>query len=282
MRINTNTTAMNANRQAGINNLNQAKNAEKLSSGRQINRAADNAAGLAISEKMLTQILGTNQASRNTQDAVSLLQIAEGGMQSIQNSLQRVRELAVQSASDTNQGLDRAALNTEATQIIQEIDDTAQTTQFNEMNLLDGSRDPGYTNESGEQGSALTIQTGANEGQTTDITIQSMSSESLGVNEIDLSERETAQQAISTVDNALNEVSLQRAEIGAMQNRLEFRMQNLEIQSENQAAAESRIRDTDMARAMTESARNNILNQVNNAMQAHANVMPQGVLSLLS
>jgi flagellin len=282
MRINTNVSAMNTTRQAGINNLNQARNIERASSGLQINRAADNAAGLAISERMRSQILGLNQASRNTQDAMSMLQIAEGGMQSIQNSLHRVRELAVQSASDTNQNLDRAALNVESSQIIAEIDDIAQTTEFNEMPLLDGSNDPNFTMASGEQGQALTIQTGANEGQTTDISLQDMSANGLGVENIDLSDRESASEAIGTVDNAMNDVLLQRAEIGAMQNRMEFRMQNLAVQAENQAAAESRIRDTDMARAMTESARDSILSQANMAMQAHANAMPQGVLQLLS
>jgi flagellin len=282
MRINNNISAMNVNRQAGINNLSQARNMERASSGQQINRAGDNPAGLAISERMLSQILGLNQASRNTQDAVSLLQVAEGGMQNIQDSLQRVRELAVQSASDTNQNLDRAALNLEASQLVEEIDQTAETTEFNETQLLSGALDPNSVSADGQQGNSLVIQVGANEGQTMEISIQDMSAQSLGVDEVDLTTAQTSQEAIGTVDNALNDVSMQRAEIGAMQNRLEFRMQNLDIQAENQAAAQSRIRDADMARTMTDLARNNILSQVNTAMQSHSNVAPQGVLQLLS
>jgi flagellin len=277
MRINNNVAALNTNKQFGINNLQVARNIERLSSGRQINRAADNAAGLAISEKLRTQIIGLNQAGRNSQDAMSLLQIAEGGMSNIGDMLGRVRELAVQSASDTNQtDVDRKALNSESREIINEIDDVAETTQFNEMQVLNGD-----FAEGGERGS-LTIQTGANEGQTMDISIGDMSAESLGVADVDLSTGESAREAIGTVDNAINDVSMQRAELGAMQNRLEFRIQNLNIQAENATAAESRIRDTDMASAMTALTRDNILSQVTNALQAQANAMPQGVLNLLN
>ena len=276
MRINNNVAALNTNRKAGINNLSVAKNLEKLSSGKTINRAADNAAGLAISEKMRAQIGGLNMASRNSQDAISLLQTAEGGMSAVQGMLQRVRELAVQSASDTNETtVDRNALNTEATEIIGEIDQVAATTEFNQMQLLNGDYEQGGAN------GPLTIQTGANEGQTMEISIQSMNAQDLGVSDVDISSAETAQEAIGTVDSAMNDVSMQRAELGAMQNRLEFRIQNLNIQAENAASAESRIRDTDMAQAMTALTRDKILAQASTAMQAQANSLQQNVLQIL-
>ena len=276
MRINNNVTALNANKNAGLNRISAAKNTEKASSGKQINKAADNAAGLAISEKMRAQISGLNMASRNSQDAISLLQTAEGGMSSIHGILQRVRELAVQSASDTNETVvDRSALNNEATELIGEIDQVADTTEFNQMPLLNGSFEEGGAN------GPLTIQTGANEGQTTDISIQAMNAQNLGVAEVDISSGEAAQGAIGTVDSAMNDVSMQRAELGAMQNRLEFRIQNLNIQAENAASAESRIRDTDMAKAMTALTRDKILSQASTSMQAQANSLPQNVLQIL-
>jgi len=281
MIIQNNIMALNAFRQLNTNNSALAKNLEKLSSGYKINRAGDDAAGLAISEKLVAQLLGINQASRNSQNGISLLQTAEGGLQSIQDNLQRMRELAVQSASGTNQKLDRAAMNTEANELAKEIDQTAETTEFNQMQLLNGSLDPAYTSAQGEQGAALSIQAGANEGQTVDISIGAMNAQSLGVDNVDLSEAGTAQSAIANIDNALNAVSLQRAEIGAMQNRLEFRMQNLEIQAENAASANSRIRDTDIAREMIDKTRNNILSQAAMAMKAQANSMPNNVLPLI-
>jgi len=280
MRINNNIGALNTQRQVGVNNNAVANKIEKLSSGKRLNRAADDAAGLAISEKMRTQILGTMQASRNTQDAVSLIQTAEGGLQSLQNMLQRGRELALQSASGTNQDkVDREALQSEFGNIVNEIDDTASTVQFNGMNVLDGSINP------------ITIQAGPNEGDTVDIGIAAMTAgELLGFTGTDynastdanLASASAASSAIGTIDNAINDVSLQRAELGALQNRLEFRMQTLDIQAENATAAESRIRDSDMAKMMTELTSKNILQKASTAMLAHANARPQNIAGMLS
>ncbi|MCL2226079.1 MAG: flagellin [Oscillospiraceae bacterium] len=297
MRINNNVTAINSHRQYGINNNNISKNMEKLSSGFRINRAADDAAGLAISEKMRAQIRGLNQASRNSQDAVSLVQTAEGGMQAVQDILQRMRELSVQSANDTNQNeVDREALHLELEQLIKEIDDISATTEFNKMQLLDGTR---------SGGESIVVQAGANHGQTMSISISSVSSQGLGLalgtpdevadmvdadgnitgavdeGKINIQARNASEASIAIIDRALNCISMQRAQLGAFQNRLEFKIQNLNNQAENVAAAESRIRDADMAKMMTDFTKNNILFQASTAMLAQANSMPQSVLQLL-
>ena len=279
MRINNNIGALNTQKQAGINNNAVAGKLEKLSSGKKVNRASDDAAGLAISEKMRTQILGAMTASRNTQDAVSLIQVAEGGLQGIHNMLQRARELAVQSASDTNQDkIDREAMQSEFENIVREVDDTADKTEFNGMKILDGTNSP------------ITIQAGANSDDTVNIEIGAMNAaELLGFDgarynastDANLASGATASSAIGTIDNAINDVSLQRAELGALQNRLEFRMQALDIQAENATAAESRVRDTDMAKTMSELTAKNILQKASTAMLAHANARPQGVLGML-
>ena len=313
MRINNNITAINSHRQYGINNSNIGKNMEKLSSGFRVNRAADDAAGLAISEKMRAQIRGLNMASKNSQDAVSLVQTAEGGMQTIQDILQRMRELAVQSASDTNQDdVDREALHLELDQLVQEIDQIAATTEFNKMQLLDGSSNATtISSPSGNDapGSKFVMQVGANHGQTMDITIGVMCASGLGVvvaagtasmeddvgdwftngdltegiadTNVNIRTRENASVSIAVIDRALNCVSMQRAQLGAFQNRLEFKIQNLNNQAENVSAAESRIRDADMAKMMTDFTKNNILFQASTAMLAQANALPQGVLQLL-
>ena len=280
MRINNNIGALNAQRQAGINNNAVANKLEKLSSGKRINRAADDAAGLAISEKMRTQILGTMTASRNTQDAVSLIQVAEGGLQSIQSMLQRGRELAIQSANGTNDNaVDRNALQSEFSNIVPEIDDTAKTAQFNGMNVLDGTNSP------------ITIQAGPNSEDTVNIEIGAMSAGALlgfdgesynASTDVNIASQAAASNALGTTDNAINDISMQRAELGAIQNRLEFRMQALDIQAENATAARSRINDTDMAKTMTELTSKNILKQASNAMLAHANARPQNILGMLS
>jgi len=279
MRINNNMGAMTAQRQVGVNNNAVAGRVERLSSGSRINRAADDAAGLAISERMRTQIIGTMTASRNTQDAISLIQVAEGGLQSIGDMLQRGRELAVQSANGTNQATDRQALQAEFSNIVEEIDQTAATTEFNGMNVLDGTNSP------------IPIQAGPNAGDSVEIEIGAMTAgDLLGLQgeqynaEVDpnLATPAAATETLSTVDNAINDVNLQRAELGAMQNRMEFRMQALDIQAENAMAAESRIRDTDMARTMSELTAQNILSQVSTAVLAQANAQPQGILGMLS
>ncbi|MCL2046638.1 MAG: flagellin [Oscillospiraceae bacterium] len=299
MRINNNITALNSHRQYGINNKNISKNMEKLSSGFRVNRAADDAAGLAISEKMRSQIRGLNMASKNSQDAVSLVQTAEGGMQTIQDILQRMRELAVQSASDTNQNtVDRQALQLEVNQLIEEIDQISKTTEFNKMQLLNGT---GVFGDS--TGNGGVIQAGANYDQTMTIMIGDMTSGGLGVDiltntnnvaltnpvsagsladdTLGIANQASAAEAISTIDVALNKVSMARAKLGAYQNRLEYKIQNLDNQAENVSAAESRIRDADMAKMMTEFTKNSILFQASTAMLAQANALPQGVLQLL-
>jgi len=279
MRINNNIGALNAQRQNKANNESIANRLEKLSSGKRINRAADDAAGLAISEKMRTQIIGTLTASRNTQDAVSLLQVAEGGLQSIHGMLQRARELAVQSANDTNDNnVDRPALQSEFENIVSEIDDTASTTEFNGVNVLDGST------------GNVSIQAGPNEGDNVDIQIDAMSASSLlgfegeeynAATDANIASSTAASSTIGTLDNAINDVSMQRANLGAMQNRLEFRMQALDIQAENATAAESRIRDSDMAKMMTEHTAKSILQKASTAVLAQANTRPQGILGML-
>ena len=273
MRINNNITAINSHRQYGINAGNISRNMERLSSGFRVNRAADDAAGLAISEKMRSQIRGLNQASRNSQDAISLVQTAEGGMQTIQDVLQRMRELAVQSSSDTNTEEDRNALQAEFTALRSEISDISTRTEFNTMVLLN------------DEEMFITVQSGANGGQTTRLDIPDLDPNALGAggltNASTVATADGARAAIGALDSALQSVSMARANIGAVQNRLEFKIQNLNNQAENIAAAESRIRDADMAATMTEFTKNNILFQASTAMLAQANSQPQSVLQLL-
>jgi len=274
MRINNNTTAINSHRQYSINANSVSKSTEKLSSGYRINRAGDDAAGLAISEKMRAQIRGLNMASKNSQDAISLVQTAEGALQTTHDILQRMREIAVQSSSDTNQDLvDRVALQEEFSQLQDEIDETADKTKFNNMGLIDGT----YASKD------FTVQTGANQGDELKINIAKMSTGGLSVvkNTVKVDKQTTARAAITSVDNAINTVSAQRSKLGALQNRLEFKIQNLDISSENLQSAESRIRDVDMAKEMTNFTKNNILYQASTAMLAQANSLPQGVLQLL-
>ena len=302
MRINNNITAINSHRQYGINNRNIGKNMEKLSSGYRVNRAADDAAGLAISEKMRSQIRGLNMASKNSQDAVSLVQTAEGGMQTIQDILQRMRELAVQASSDTNQNtVDRQALQLEVNQLIEEIDQVADTTEFNKMKLLNGPSPSGSSPSVFGSDAGGIIQAGANSGQQMSIMIGDMTSAERGLNVEQLintdaedkeelsitdttkgiSNQASASAAIGIIDTALNSVSMARARLGAYQNRLEYKIQNIDNQAENVSAAESRIRDADMAKMMTEFTKNSILFQASTAMLAQANTLPQSVLQLL-
>ena len=381
MRINNNIMAMNTHRQYSINNDSMAKATEKLSSGLRINRAGDDAAGLAISEKMRSQIRGLNMASKNSQDAISLVQTAEGALTETHSILQRMSELATQSASDTNQDdVDRDALQAEFTALRSEIDDIADKTAFNGKKLLDGSfgskssvdassdiliGDDGVVNMSFEgfadtvgaptgtqytitfaqaggagstyeatlggsgvtlagvantagahtvsldfgngrnvtiefadtaalnaftagddlvfnvKGDTAKIQTGANEGDSLALTIDSMDSEALQLDGCDISTQAGASTAITDVQDAINTVSTQRANLGAVQNRLEHKINNLNTSSENLSAAESRIRDVDMAQEMTEYTQTSILVQAATSMLAQANSAPQNVLSLL-
>ncbi len=392
MRINNNIMAMNTHRQYTINTNSVSKSMEKLSSGYRVNRAGDDAAGLAISEKMRAQIRGLRMASKNSSDAISLVQTAEGALQESHNVLQRMRELAVQSASDTNEtSIDRAALDAEFQQLIKELDDTAAKTKFNNMGVIDGSYSGSgtttnilagngtayltefvgstgmvatdtYTLTSGtdadgnflltlenstgaivgsltltdiqiglldyktgddvrlqlNDGSALrfvaqsditdvttlaadvnaamdgndtddivwtgkpiTIQTGANQGDELQVNIAAMDATILGVNKSSIAQGRDARHALSRTNDALNAVSTQRATLGALQNRLNHKINNLDTSAENLSAAESRIRDLDMAQEMTTFTRNNILVQASTAMLAQANAAPQGVLQLL-
>ena len=388
MRINNNLMAMNTHRQLGINNASGAKSIEKLSSGFRINRAGDDAAGLSISEKMRGQIRGLNQASRNAQDSISLIQTAEGALNETHAILQRMRELAVQSSNDTNTGSDRGEIQKEIDQLTSEIDRIANTTEFNTQKLLDGSKkglveakdakitfqnnsstnlqvstaaitagsaiatggtititrvnestgfaagdfsvgNPGSVaialagaNEiiwegvtisnffagenlqnmkSGESitliisakvqastdiSSAYSMQIGANTGQNITVGMNSMKAKDLGLRgsdgkALDIKSYDKATAAITTINNALENVSAERSKLGAIQNRLEHTIKNLDTSSENLQASESRIRDVDMAKEMMTFTKNNILQQAAQSMLAQANQAPQGVLQLL-
>ncbi|MEQ2527513.1 flagellin [Bacillaceae bacterium CLA-AA-H227] len=269
MRIQHNIASLNTNNALRINNQNASKNLEKLSSGYAINRAGDNAAGLAISEKMRGQIRGLDQAATNAQDGISLIQTAEGALNETSDILQRMRELAVQAANDTNITQDRDAIQAEVDALASEISRIASTTQFNKQTLLDGS----FTGKN--------LQIGANTSQNITISIDAMDAGTLSVDALSLGSYTGADAAIGKIDTAIETVSTQRANLGAVQNRLEHTINNLSTTSENLTTAESRIRDTDMAKEMTEFTKNNILLQASQSMLAQANQQPQGVLSLL-
>jgi flagellin len=274
MRINHNIASLNTYRQLTINNNAGSKSLEKLSSGYRINRAGDDAAGLAISEKMRGQIRGLNQAERNAQDAISLIQTAEGALNETHSILQKMRELAVQAASDTNTDDDRGELQKEIEQLLKETDRISTDTEFNTKKLLNGSY--GTT--------ALTFQVGANGGQVVSIQLNDMSATTglvLTTSTVDLTTRTGATEAIEKIDEAIKKVSSERAKLGAMQNRLEHTINNLSTTAENLTASESRIRDVDMAKEMMEFTKNSILQQAATAMLAQANNQPQGVLQLL-
>ncbi|MCR1971704.1 flagellin [Clostridium cochlearium] len=273
MIINHNLNAMNAHRQMGINLGNAAKATEKLSSGLRINRAGDDAAGLSISEKMRAQIRGLNQASRNAQDGISLIQTAEGALQETHSILQRMRELSVQAANDTNVEVDRTAIKDELDSLKDEIDRIAQTTQFNEKDLLNGSL--------ATSGAKLQIGANAATALSLEINISAMDATALTVNDLKVDTHDDAKAAITSVNNAIKAVSTQRSKLGAYQNRLEHTIANLDNASENLQAAESRVRDVDMAKEMMNFSKNNILQQAAQAMLAQANQAPQGVLQLL-
>ena len=269
MVVQHNLTAMNANRNLGAVTDAQAKSTEKLSSGYRINRAADDAAGLTISEKMRSQIRGLNKASTNAQDGISLVQVAEGALNETHSILQRMNELATQAANDTNTTTDRDAIQKEMDQLTSEIDRIRSTTQFNTMNLLDGS----FTGKN--------LQVGSLSGQSISISIKNMNASKLGVSGLKVSSFSAAGAAMASIQAAINSVSEMRSTLGALQNRLEHTINNLDATSENTQAAESRIRDVDMAEEMVEYSKNNILAQAGQSMLAQANQATQGVLSLL-
>ena len=269
MVVQHNLTAMNTSRQLGITTTGLQKSTEKLSSGYKINRAADDAAGLSISEKMRNQIRGLNKAASNTQDGISLVQTAEGALNEVHSMLQRVSELAVQASSDVNGTVDRTAIGEEITELKTEIDRVANTTQFNKMNILDGSF------------SAKSIQVGANAGQNISISIDSMLATDLGLTATTVDSYANANATLTAAQAAIENLSSKRSKLGAVQNRLEHTYDNLNNISENTQAAESRIRDTDMAAEMVSYSKNNILQQAGQSMLAQANQANQGVLSLL-
>jgi len=282
---------MNSLRQLGINNNNTGKNLEKLSSGFRINRAGDDAAGLAISEKMRAQIKGLEMASKNAEDGISLIQTAEGGLNETHAILQRMRELAVQAANGTNKGEDLDSINEEVKALLTEIDRISDSTKFNGIDLLNGKMTSSGDGELTLQIGANTVLSGtahaADQYERVSLSINDMGQTGLGLvasggtGLIDLSTQTGAQNALVTLDNAIKLVSEQRAGLGALQNRLEHTVNNLGVTSENLTAAESRIRDVDMAKEMMQYTKNNILTQAAQAMLAQANMQPQGVLQLL-
>ncbi len=273
MVVQHNLTAMNSNRMLGLTQSSLTKSTEKLSSGYKINRAADNAAGLAISEKMRRQVRGLTQASANAQDGISAVQTAEGALNEVHDMLQRMNELATQAANDTNMSADRSYIAAELSQLKSEISRVASTTTFNEQCLLDGS----FTGKK--------LQVGAESGadQVIAVSISKMSASGLGITatNIKVDTHSNAQTAISTIKNAIKNVNTQRSNLGAVQNRLEHTISNLDNVVENTTAAESRIRDTDMASEMVKFSNRNILQQAGQSMLAQANQSNQGVLSLL-
>jgi flagellin len=269
MVVQHNLRAMNSNRQLGLTTNAQSKSTEKLSSGYRVNRAADDAAGLAISEKMRRQVKGLTQASRNAQDGISAVQTAEGALNEVHDMLQRMNTIANQAANGTNTDTDRGYLNQEMQALKSEINRVADTTTFNETNLLNGSF------------SGVKLQVGAESGQYISISITAMSAGTIGVSGVDISTATGASSAISDIKSALASVSSQRADLGAIQNRLEHTISNLDNVVENTTAAESQIRDTDMATEMVAYSNNNILAQAGTSMLAQANQANQSVLSIL-
>lgn len=283
MRINHNISAMNTHRQLSYNNDASAKSMEKLSSGYRINRAADDAAGLAISEKMRNQIRGLNQAQSNSQDAISLIQTAEGALNETHAMLQRMAELTTQAANETLTTDDTAKIQKEISQLTSQIDNIASQTKFNTKNILNTT-------------SSLSFQVGANAGETISLTLVDATASTLGVAAggaglTDLSSglagttdgtlNSVAKGNLDKIQEAIDKVSVSRSDLGAVQNRLEHTINNLGTTSENLQAAESRIRDVDMAKEMMAMTKNNILTQAAQAMLAQANQQPQGVLQLL-
>ena len=277
MVVQHNLTAMNSSRMLNITTSSQAKSTEKLSSGYKINRAADDAAGLAISEKMRRQIRGLTQASSNAQDGISCVQTAEGALTEVHDMLQRMNELAVKAANGTQTTADRGYINQEVQALVSEIDRVASTTTFNEKNLLNGK----FKN--------VGLQVGAEANQLITLNITGMSAKGIGLVDNATYGSITvgggtgvhAQKAISIIKEALAKVSSQRADLGAVQNRLEHTIKNLDNVVENTRSAESSIRDTDMATEMVKYSNNNILAQAGQSMLAQANQSNQGVLSLL-
>ena len=284
MVINHNMSAMFAQRSEGITELNNQKNMEKLSSGMKINRAGDDASGLAVSEKMRSQIRGLNQASTNAKNGISFIQTTEGYLQETEDIIQRIRELAVQSSNGIYTDEVRMQIQVEISSLVSEVDRVASAAQFNGMNMLTGrfARPTGESNVTG----SMWLHIGANMDQRTQVFIGTMSAAALGLlngdeEKMSLATPEDANRAIGVIDEGLKKINKQRADLGAYQNRLEFTVKGLNIAAENLQASESRIRDTDMASMMVDFTKNSILQQAGTAMLAQANSQSQNVLSLL-
>jgi len=280
MIINHNMSAMYADRQLGVTQVDISKSLEKLSSGLRINRAGDDASGLAVSEKMRSQIRGLNQAERNIQNGVSFIQATEGYLQETQDILGRIRELAVQSANGIYSDEDRMMIQVEISQLVDEVNRIASHAQFNGMNMLTGA----FAQDSAV-GRVMQLQVGANMDQNKQIFVGTMTATALGLTDgqdgISIENVEKANLTIGSLDSALQKVSRQRADLGAYQNRFEIAAQGVAIASENLQAAESRIRDVNMASEMVTFTRDSILSQAGVAMLAQANVRTQSVLQLL-
>ncbi len=285
MIINHNMSAMFAQRTVGQTNVSTQKNIEKLSSGLRINRAGDDASGLAVSEKMRSQIRGLNQASANAQNGISFIQVAEAYLQETTDVLQRIRELSIQSSNGIYTAEDRMYIQVEVSQLVAEVDRIASHAQFNGMNMLTGR----FAQETGENTvtASMWFHIGANMDQRVRAYVGTMTAKALGVRDIGddtilhIDMPETANRAIGTLDEAIKKINKQRADLGAYQNRLEMSVVGINIAAENLQASESRIRDVDMAKEMVNYTRNQILTQSGTAMLAQANQQTQSVMSLL-
>ena len=285
MIINHNMSAMFAQRTLGQTNVYTQKNIEKLSSGLRINRAGDDASGLAVSEKLRSQIRGLNQASANAQNGISFIQVAEAYLQETTDVMQRIRELSVQSSNGIYTAEDRLYIQVEVSQLVAEIDRIASHAQFNGMNMLTGR----FAQETGENTvtASMWFHIGANMDQRVRAYVSTMTAKALGVRDVGdesilkIDTPETANRAIGTLDEAIKKVNKQRADLGAYQNRLEMSVVGINVAAENLQASESRIRDVDMAKEMVDYTRNQILTQSGTAMLAQANQQTQSVMSLL-
>ncbi|HLE11160.1 MAG: flagellin [Bdellovibrionales bacterium RIFOXYD12_FULL_39_22] len=274
LRINTNVTSLSAQRTLGVNSADQERTLSKLSSGTRIVRAADDAAGLAISEKLKAQIRGVTQAGRNANDGISLIQTAEGGMNEISNILIRLRELSIQSASDTVGDAERQFTNLEYQNLKQEIERISQVTEFNGKKLLNGTGES-YDFQIGINNDSFQDRIRYNAG------ITNSTMEGLGVASLSVSSKEESQGSLAVLDDAIQKISGQRAELGAVQNRLSSTIQNLQVSSENLNAANSRIRDTDYAAETAQNTRLNIMTQAGTSVLAQANSQGSAALKLI-
>ena len=285
MVINHNLSAMFADRSLGVTQGSLQKNMEKLSSGEKINRAGDDASGLAVSEKMRSQIRGLNQASRNASNGISFIQTTEGYLQETTDIIQRIRELAVQASNGIYSDEDRMQIQVEVSQLVAEVDRIASQAQFNGMNMLTGRF--AQASEGGTAAAEMWFHIGANMDQRTQVFIGTMTAGALGLKDegqdamMTLADPSEANRAIGTLDEALKLINKQRADLGAYQNRLEYTVKGIDVAAENMQASESRIRDTDMAETMVEFTKNQVLSQAGVAMLAQANTLSQSVLSLL-